>query len=140
MQIFKKPAGNRKTLLILSGVLWSGVGLLLNSFALGWLQLYQGWSLALSICAGLVLGSVIAYFGFRKIAAKNIKRIMNMSDDSCLFAFQRWQSYILIAIMMSMGIFLRNTDIVPRLYLASLYIGIGSALFISSLKYYWVKV
>lgn len=139
MQILKKPAVSRKWLLILSGLMWSGVGILLNSFAFRWLQLYHGWPPIISAVCGLVLGLAIAFFGFRKVAAKNIQRIMAMSDDSCLFAFQKWQSYILIAVMMSMGIFLRNSAIIPHLYLASLYIGIGSALFISSINYYCVR-
>lgn len=139
MQIIKKPAVSRKWLLVLSGLMWSGVGILLNSFAFRWLQLYHGWSLVTSVACGIILGLAIAFFGFRKVATKNIQRIMAMSDDSCLFAFQKWQSYILIAVMMSMGIFLRNSAIVPRLYLASLYIGIGSALFISSINYYCIR-
>lgn len=140
MENLKKPAVNRRILLLLSGLMWSGVGILLNSFAFRWLQYYEGWSIVASASAGILLGLIIAFFGFRKVAAKNIRRILDMPERSCVFAFQRWQSYILIAIMMSMGIFLRNTGIVPRLYLASLYIGIGSALLISSLRYYSTKV
>ena len=116
--------------------MWSGVGILLNSFALGWLRLYEGWPLVASVTGGLVLGLLIAFFGFRRIADKNIQRILNMPTRSCVFAFQKWQSYILIVVMMSMGIFLRHTSIVPRLFLASLYMGIGTALFVSSLNYY----
>lgn len=90
----------------------------------------------MSVLCGIVLGISIAFFGFRKVAATNIKRILEMPEYSCVFAFQKWQSYILIVVMMSMGIFLRTTNIFPRLYLAPVYIGIGSALLISSIKYY----
>lgn len=136
MIFFKNPVVSRKWLLLLSGLMWSGVGILLNSFALRWLQLYEGWPLVASVACGLILGIAIAFFGFRKVAAKNIQRILEMPDYSCVFAFQKWQSYILIVVMMSMGIFLRNTDIFPRIFLASIYMGIGSALFISSINYY----
>jgi len=134
--ILKNPAVSRKWLLMLSGLMWSGVGILLNSFALRWLQLYEGWPLVVSVACGLTLGVIIAFFGFRKVAANNIQRILEMPDYSCVFAFQKWQIYILIIVMMSMGIFLRNTDIFPRIFLASIYMGIGSALFISSINYY----
>ena len=139
MSYLQKPAVSRRVLLILSGLMWSGVGILLNSFAFRWLKMYEGWPLAASILAGLLLGSIIAWFGFSKVAATNIRRIQGMPARCCVFAFQRWQSYILIAVMMSMGIFLRHTTLVPRLYLASLYIGIGSALFMAGLGYYRVK-
>lgn len=126
----------QKWLLLLSGLMWSGVGILLNSFAIRWLLLYEGWPLAASVTCGLLLGLAIAFFGFKKIADQNIQRILKMPSKSCVFAFQKWQSYILIAVMMSMGIFLRHTSILPRLYLASMYMGIGTALFISSFNYY----
>ena len=112
------------------------MGILLNSFAIRWLQHYEGWPLVVSVACGIILGVAIAFFGFRKVAVKNIQRIMEMDDDTCIFAFQKWQSYILIAVMMSMGIFLRNTAIFPRIFLASIYMGIGSALFIASISYY----
>ncbi|MCK5071766.1 MAG: hypothetical protein KAR01_14525 [Desulfocapsa sp.] len=130
---------SRKWLLLLSGLMWSGVGILLNSFAIRWLKLYEGWPIIASVVCGLILGMAIAFFGFRKVAANNIKRIMEMPSYSCIFAFQKWQSYILIAVMMSMGIFLRTTTFFPRLPLASVYIGIGTALFISSINYYRTK-
>lgn len=139
MRILKKPAVSRKLLLILSGLMWSGVGILLNSFAIRWLRLYEGWPVVVSVLCGIMLGLAIAFFGFRKVAATNIQRILEMPERSCVFAFQKWQSYILIAVMMSMGIFLRTTNIFPRLYLAPVYIGIGSALFISSINYYRTK-
>ncbi len=113
--------------------------MLLNSFAIRWLQLYDGWPVVTAVLCGLLLGLGIAFFGFRKVAATNIQRIMKMPDYSCVFAFQKWQSYILIAVMMSMGIFLRTTNIFPRLFLAPIYIGIGGALFISSIDYYRTK-
>ena len=140
LRIFKKPAVSRKLLLILSGLMWSGVGILLNSFAFRWLQLYDGWPVVVAVLCGLLLGLTIAFLGFRKVAATNIRRIMEMPEYSCVFAFQKWQSYILIAVMMSMGIFLRTTNIFPRLFLAPFYIGIGTALFISSINYYRTKV
>ena len=136
LHILRKPAVSRKWLLLLSGLMWSGVGILLNSFAIRWLQLYEGWPLMASVTCGILLGLAIAFFGFRKVAATNIQRILTMPENSCIFAFQKWQSYILIAVMMSMGIFLRHTAIFPRIFLASVYMGIGSALFISSINYY----
>ncbi len=139
LAIVKKPAVDRKWLLLLSGLMWSGVGILLNSFAIRWLRYYEGWPLIVSVACGIVLGLAIAFFGFRKVAITNIQRILKMPDSSCVFAFQKWQSYILIPVMMSMGIFLRHTAIFPRLFLASIYMGIGSALFISSINYYRIR-
>jgi hypothetical protein len=132
----KKIAVHKNWLLIASGILWSGVGILLINLAARWLMLIQGLPLVFSVIGGLVLGSAIAFFGFRHIALKNISRIEAYQDKVCFFAFQRWQSYFLILVMMSMGIFLRTTNVLPKPYLATLYIGIGMALFSCSFLYY----
>ena len=45
-----------------------------------------------------------------------------------------WRSYLLIPFMIILGVILRHSP-VPRLYLAVLYLAIGTALFLSSLRY-----
>jgi len=87
--------------------------------------------------AGVLLASAIFYFGFSKLAKKNIQRITDMAGDKiCLFAFQEWTSYPLVVVMIGMGISLRNFLPIPKPYLAIAYIGIGGGLFLSSLYYY----
>jgi len=53
-----------------------------------------------------------------------------------MWAFQKWQSYILIAFMISLGIFMRKSGLVPKVILTPIYISIGFALFTASFKYY----
>ncbi len=126
----------RDWLLIISGILWSGVGILLNSFAGRWLSAYSRFEITESILIGSILGVLIAFFGFKRVARKNIRRILNLREKTCPFAFQEWKSYVLIIFMMSLGIYLRHTALIPKLYLSMMYIGIGSALFLSSFFYY----
>ena len=131
-----KPAVNRKWLIVISGLMWSSVGIFLNILAFKWLKSFNNVQLLTIIFAGLLGGSVIAYFGFGKIANKNIDRIFTYPKEVCVFAFQEWRLYILIAFMMSMGIFLRTTGLIPKFILAPMYIGIGTALFLASFNYY----
>lgn len=131
-----KPAVNRKWLIIISGLMWSAVGIFLNILAFNWLKSFEIAQLFITILMGLLAGWVIAHFGFGNIANKNIDRILAYPKEVCVFAFQEWKSYILIAFMMSMGIFLRTTGIIPKALLAPMYIGIGTALFLASFKYY----
>jgi len=87
--------------------------------------------------AGVLLASAIYFFGFSKLAKKNIQRLTDMAGDKiCIFAFQEWTSYPLVVVMIGLGISLRNFLPIPKPYLASLYIGIGGGLFLSSLYYY----
>jgi hypothetical protein len=65
---------------------------------------------------------------------KNLDRLLPMQGKKCVFAFITWKSYIIIAVMIALGIFLRHAPI-PKPYLAVLYIGIGLALILSSIRY-----
>ena len=132
----KKPAVNNRWLLILSGLMWTGVGVLLNTLAIKWLAVYSAMEIIITTIIGLLSGFLVARFGFNKIVHKNIRRIQNYPDKVCLFAFQEWKSYLLIAVMMSMGIFLRRTALIPKLWIAPVYIAIGLALFLNSFIYY----
>ena len=131
-----KPAVSRKWLLLLSGLVWSGTGVLLNFFAYRWFpELTFGQAVSAAV-AGIALGSVIAFLGFSKVAKKNINRILSYSGLVCVFAFQEWISYILIAVMLTMGIFMRSSGIIRKFLLAPMYIGIGLAFFVTSFLYY----
>jgi len=130
------PAVKRELLFLLSGVMWSAVGILLNFFAFRWYSHFGQFYLVESLVVGLVLGLLIARFGFSRIVAKNISRTFSLPEKVCIFAFQEWKSYILILIMMSMGIYLRSHSILPKQIMAPMYMGIGLALFLSSFRYY----
>jgi len=132
----KKIAVHKDWLLVASGLLWSGVGLLLMNLAGHWLGNMAAKRAIFSLSAGLFFGLLIMVFGFRRIVGKNIVRIDTYDGKVCLFAFQRWQSYLLILVMMSMGMFLRTSGLVGRPYLAALYLAIGMALFGCSFLYY----
>ena len=117
--------------------MWSGVGLMLCNLPYGWLLPVVFPQVLWMMLAGLLLASAIYYFGFSKLAKKNIQRITDMAGDKiCIFAFQEWTSYPLIVVMVGLGLSLRNLLPIPKPYLAILYIGIGGGLFLSSLAYY----
>ena len=132
-----KPGVKNKILIAISAIMWSVVGVMLNYFAVCWFNLFSNIEIIIAIVGGFFLGVIIAITGFRKIAGKNIDRIKNLPEKACIFAFQSWESYLLIIVMISMGVFLRKTDYVPRLLLAPVYIGLGLALFGSGLEYYY---
>ena len=130
------PKVNKNILILISGILWTGVGILLMKIATKWFPLLSQIEFILSIIGGILLGTAISYFGFSNLAIKNIERINLYTDKVCIWAFQKWQSYFLIAFMISLGVFMRSTSIVPKFLLTPMYIGIGFALFTASFKYY----
>jgi hypothetical protein len=134
--MIKKPAVKNHILFLISAIIWSGVGLMLIVIASKWFPLLSGSQIVFALIAGLVLGAIISWFGFNKLARKNVKRILIYPKNVCVFAFQRWQMYPTVLVMMSLGIFMRTSSFIPKYLLIPFYIGLGLALFNSSFVYY----
>jgi len=131
------PAVHKVWLYLSAGFVWFGVGLLLISLAADWLKPAVFSDITLFVSAGLALAACIYYFGFSKLAKKNINRIDKLKGEKvCFFAFQGWTSYPLVLFMMSLGIYLRTYSPIPKPLLAILYLGIGGGLLTSSLHYF----
>jgi len=130
-----KPAVNKPILMFLSGVMWFGVGIMLISFAIHWLITFGKGLAYLFAAIGFLAALIIHHFGFLKLADKNLGRISYLNDRPCVFSFMSWKSYLIVAIMVTMGITLRHSSI-PKQYLSMLYIGIGLALLLSSIRYF----
>ena len=136
MEIEKyKPAVTKNILLLLAGIVWEGVGLTLLFLAFSWLHRASDISIYPYAIAGILLALFIHHFGFLKIVDHNLNRILQMDlKKRCFFSFIPSRSYLVIAIMIIIGIFLRHS-MIPKYDLAILYIGIGLALILSSVRY-----
>ena len=131
------PAVNKRWLYFVAGVTWSCVGILLTHLAYGWLLPVERWAALLLALTGGLLAFAIYRFLFTWFADKNIRRVDNLSKDKiCIFAFQQWTSYPLVAFMVTLGISLREYSPIPKPFLAVMYIGIGGGLLIASFRYY----
>ena len=120
-------------MLFLAGIVWACVGIMLILLAFSWLSAADG-NIYLYAAAGISLALLVHHFGFLKIVDKNLRRILQMKGKRCFFAFIPWKSYLIIFIMVMMGAFLRHS-VIPKKDLAILYIGIGLALLLSSVRY-----
>ncbi len=129
------PAVDKRILIMISGCIWSIVGILLCYRAAGWLSGTSGQQQLLPGVTGLVLAFCIYRFGFLNIVNKNIDRIRAKKGKVCIFGFQPWKSYVIIIIMVELGNTLRHSAL-PKQYLAIIYIGFGGAMLLSSLRYY----
>ncbi|NVN96521.1 MAG: hypothetical protein HXX18_14695 [Bacteroidetes bacterium] len=129
------PVVNKSVLILLAGILWFSVGIMLCNFAYHWMTHYEGKYTLPIVISGIVLAILFARFKFKRFADKNIERIKAKGDKSCAFSFMSWQTYIIVAFMMTMGIILRHSSL-PKEYLSILYIGIGGALSLSSFGYF----
>ena len=131
------PAVDKKVLIALSGIMWLVVGIILCSRAVNWLSQTGVKNSMWLLISGIILSLLIHHFGFLRLVYNNLERILSQKDKVCIFAFQAWKSYLIIAIMIGIGIALRHSSL-PKHYLSVIYIGFGGAMLLSSLKYFWV--
>ena len=129
-----KPAVPKVVLLFLAGGLWFGVGCMLLFLACSWLREATQIDRTLFAVAGVVLALFIHHFGFLKIVDKNLGRILPADEHKCVFSFMPWKSYLIIPCMITLGIVLRHSTL-PKHYLSIIYIAIGLALTLSSMRY-----
>jgi hypothetical protein len=129
-----KPGVPKSILLLTAGLMWIGVGVMLNTLAYFWLRVESASYACPAAGIGVAAALLIHHLGFLRVVDKNLARILPMQGKRCVFAFMPWKSYILILLMISAGYFLRHSP-VPKKLLAILYIAIGTALFLSSIRY-----
>lgn len=130
-----KPAAPRFILMLISGFMWFGVGIFLNSFAYRWIKADFHLYCLICIFLGFSLSFFTQKYMFSKVAKKNLERIKAMIPKPCIFSFMSWQSYFLVMIMIGLGISLRHSPI-PKNYLSVVYIAIGMGLIIASFQYF----
>ena len=82
------------------------------------------------------------HFVFRKIIIKHTRRIVSKPENSyCMFSFFNWQSYLIMAFMITLGISVRKYMLLPKEIIAEFYFGLGLALFSAAiyLLYYAMR-
>lgn len=133
-----RPSVDKTVLLFLAAIMWIAVGAFLLSKAYVWLHPALGHTMPL-LAAGAAGALVIHHFGFLRVVDKNLARILPMEGGRCLFSFLSWKSYLIVLVMIAMGIALRHSSI-PKPFLAVMYIAIGLALILSSIRYLRVLI
>lgn len=128
------PAVDKKILILLAGLMWCGVGVMLIRYAVLWLSAFSIKEQVFFYLIGFMAALPIHFFGFIRIARKNLRRLMPMEVKKCVFSFMTWRSYLIVLLMVSLGITLRHSSL-PKQYLSILYNGIGLALFLSGTRY-----
>ncbi len=126
-----KPAIPRKFLLLLASAFWALAGGILVTRAFFWLE-EQGTGTMVFVESASIAVAVTAYlFWFSKLVLRNIARIHTLPPWACAFAFTAWHGYLIIGLMMTLGILLRNSSL-PRIYLAVPYAIMGAILLVGS--------
>ena len=125
-----------RTLLIIAGIVWMLAGY--NVARLGvisYLEINVHWyHFVLSVIIFILFGTM-----FAKMTKKHGKRIKDYKQAYRPFwNFFDLKSYIIMAVMMSGGIGLRASGLVPNEFIAFFYTGLGLALFLAGVLFVYM--
>jgi hypothetical protein len=131
-----KPGISQRYLLLMGALVWTCAGSIL---------LYKGFTILISfkvfpvieVIMGIIAGILFYIFLFSKISLKHTQRIFHLTIEyPCMFSFFNFRSYILMGTMITGGILLRKSGIVPPDILLIIYFTMGIPLFLSSFRFY----
>jgi len=122
----KRLTVKKNTLILIAGIVWSIAGF--NIVRIG-LAAYRG---SFTWWRGLISAAVYGAFQlfiFGKMVGKHTDRILQYEEErQNFFRFFDARGYIIMAFMMTLGIGLRVSGVVPDVYIAVFYTGLGASL------------
>lgn len=136
----REPAVSRRTLVVTAALTWGAVGLFLIIRAALYLAEVDPDNTTLILASGtfgILFGLLKGKYVFARLAKQNVQRINQLSPHKtriCIFAFQAWQSYLVVMVMIGLGVLLRISPL-PRVYLIGIYVMIGVGLLVGSRAY-----
>lgn len=123
----------KKTLLLIACIVWFIAGF--NILRIGILS-YPPYLSIINILLSIVVFSVFQHFIFGQLVKKHTVRIQNYEEEQHFFMkFFDVKSFIIMAVMMSGGIYLRASSFVPERFIAVFYTGLGSSLLLAGILF-----
>jgi hypothetical protein len=130
-----KPAIPKRHLLMVASFVWlCASGMLLWRGIIGvphggW----QLWEIVASLIGGLFFFRVL----FFRISSKHILRISSLEIlRPCVFSFFNFRSYILMALMITLGISVRKFHLISAEFLSYFYITMATPLLFSAVRFF----
>lgn len=127
----------KKRLVEIAGLLWLFAGSMVTKIGIQAYGDVGKESLVYLPITGLIFG--LFYFRiFSPLVEKNIHRIDSLEEGQVkVWRFLDKKNYIIMASMMSFGVILRKFSGLPALFFFIFYIGLGMALFLAGIQYFW---
>ncbi|MDY2986782.1 MAG: hypothetical protein SOR77_04010 [Peptoniphilus sp.] len=126
---------SKKSLVLFAAIVWSIAGL--NVLKIG-VSVYSKYLVAVNFALSTIVFLIFWNMIFKKMVDKNIIRIKSLPHEKYNFwKFFDLKSFLIMAFMMSMGISLRLYNLVPDVFIAVFYSGLGTALALAGVKYFY---
>lgn len=123
----------RNTLLLLACLVWSAAGS--NILRIGLLA-YPAYLSTPNILLSIFVFALFQRFVFGPLVKKHTARINAYQEERCFFLrfFDR-KSFVIMAVMMAGGLFLRASRLAPDVFIAVFYTGLGASLLLAGLLF-----
>ncbi len=123
----------KRTLLLIACIVWSIAGF--NVLRIGILA-YPPYLSIINFLLSIIVFSLFQYFIFGRLVKKHTKRIRNYTDEKLFFLkFFDIKSFIIMAVMMGGGIYLRVSSLAPDIFIAVFYTGLGASLLLAGILF-----
>ncbi len=123
----------RNTLLLLASVVWCAAGY--NVLRIGVLA-YHAYVSVPAFLVSAVVFFLFHFFVFGRLVRKHTGRIHAYPEPRQFFLkFFDGKSFVIMAVMMSGGIWLRRSGVAPEWFIAVFYSGLGAALLLAGLLF-----
>lgn len=123
----------RNTLLLIACLVWGAAGF--NILRLGVLA-YPAYLSVLNFVLSTLVFAVFQDFIFGRLVKKHTARITGYEEERHFFLkFFDVKSFIIMAVMMTGGIWLRSSGVAPDRFIAFFYTGLGASLLLAGLLF-----
>ena len=123
----------RNTLLLIACLVWGAAGF--NILRLGVLA-YPAYLSVLNFVLSALVFAVFQYFIFGRLVKKHTARITGYEEERHFFLkFFDVKSFIIMAVMMGGGIWLRSSGLAPDRFIAVFYTGLGASLLTAGIRF-----
>lgn len=123
----------RNTLLLIACFLWCAAGF--NILRVGVLA-YPDYLGIVNFASSLIVFAVFQLFIFGKLVKKHSTRIAGYEEERHFFLkFFDVKSFVIMAFMMTGGIALRSSGVVPKRFIAVFYTGLGASLLLAGVLF-----
>lgn len=122
----------KQYLLLIACLVWSIAGV--NIVRIGF-EAYGRYLTMFNIFLSAVVFAIFQFFIFGRLVKKHTKRINAYKERQWFIKFFDVKSFIIMAVMMTGGIWLRVSGVAPERFIAIFYSGLGGALLLAGILF-----
>lgn len=123
----------KKTLLLIACFVWTVAGF--NILRIG-LSAYSTHLSVLNLLLSIIVFAVFQYFIFGRLVKKHTKRIMGYEEPyQFILKFFDVKAFIIMAVMITGGIYIRTSELAPERFIAVFYTGLGASLLLAGILF-----